>query len=365
MITGRTQSKVKRGKLVAQLLAGAWRCPTPSPVTLPEELAEVATLLMRSGAGSLAWWRVRQSGVEDFSVARELQETYRFYLLQAALHERRLKQVVSLLRSHGVEPLLVKGWATARHYPEPGLRQYCDLDLCVLPDQFSAARAALENLDGQGCNVDLHVGFDKFYDRESEDVFARSHLVSLDDVEVRVLCAEDDLRFLCVHMLRHGAVRPLWLCDIAVLLERRAGDFDWDLCLGRSGQQADWVACAIGLAHQLLGAEVAGTPVSRRAGKLPTWLVPAVLKEWGTPFQPLGQVAIYLRRPLSKLRRLPTALSHHWPNPIEATVTLRGPFNEIPRLPFQIGHVFSRTASLMSYSALMSYRSRLSGASSS
>jgi hypothetical protein len=305
-------------------------------------------LLLKSGAGGLAWRKIRHSALRDSPVAQQLEQAYRFYSLEAALRERSLKQVIPLLRSYGVEPLLVKGWATARHYTEPGLRQYCDLDLCVLPDHFTAARAALESMKGEAGSVDLHLGFDKFYDRQTEDIFARSRLASLDDVQVRVLCAEDDLRFLCLHLLRHGAVRPLWLCDIAVLLETQAADFDWDLCLGRSSQQADWVACAVGLAHQLLGADVEATPIARRAGKLPRWLLPAVLKEWGTPFQSLGQVAIYLRRPANVLSGLIKELTHHWPNPIEATVTLKGPFNELPRLPFQVGHVFSRAAALMS-----------------
>ena len=158
---------------------------------------------------------------------------------------------------------------------------------------------------------------------------------------------EDHLHFLCLHLLRHGAVRPLWLCDIAVLLERRAPTFDWSRCLSGSRRAADWVACAIGLAHQLVGAEVEGTPVADRARHLPGWMVPTVLREWGAAYRSLGQVEVYLRHPLRLWRGLPKELPQHWPNAIEATMTLRGPFNELPRLPFQVGHVFSRSASLL------------------
>ena len=347
MIKKRAQSISSRGRLVAQLLAGAWRDSPPLPINSAEELAEIAALLMSSGAGGLAWHRIRNSGLRGSSIAEQLEQAYRFHFLQAALHERSLKQIIPILRSYGVEPVLVKGWAIARHYAESGLRQYCDIDLCVLPNHFAAATAALKSLEDKVDSVDLHLGFDKFYDWQAEDIFARSQLVRLDDVEVRVLSAEDDMRFLCLHLLRHGAVRPLWLCDIAVLLETRSNDFDWDLCLGQSPQQADWVACTLGLAHQLLGVDIEGTPVASRAKKLPRWLVPAVLKEWGTPFHSLGQIAIYLRHPASMFSGLLRELPRHWPNPIEATVTLKGPFNELPRLPFQVGHVFSRTAALI------------------
>ncbi len=254
-----------------------------------------------------------------------------------------MKRALPLLGSLGVEPVLVKGWAIARHYPEAGLRPYTDLDLCVLPDQYANACAALKDPVIQSCNIDLHLGFGKFYDLQSGEIFERSQLVKLDDLEVRVLSAEDHLRLLCMHLLRHGAVRPIWLYDIAVLLEARTGDFDWDRCLGRSRQQADWIACALGLAHQLLGADVEGTPIERRAKKLPRWLAPTVLKEWGTPLHSLGQVAVHLKHPVRVIKELP----RHWPNPIEATMTLKGPFNELPRLPFQVGHVFSRAAAML------------------
>jgi len=341
------RGRVERGRLVAELLAKSWR-PSPSlPAISAQELDAIATTLMRSGAGALAWWRVHDSDLRVTASAEQLHQAYRLQSLQAVLHERSLKQVIPLLRSSGVEPLLVKGWAVARYYSETGLRPYTDLDLCVLPDQYAAARATLEGSENRVFNVDLHVGFDKFYDLRADDIFERSQLVKLDDLEVRVLSAEDNLRFLCMHLLRHGAVRPIWLYDIAVLLENRTDDFDWDRCLGRSRQQADWVGCALGLAHQLLGAEVEGTPVARRAKKLPTWFVPTALKEWGTPLNPLSQVAVYLKHPARLLKGELKELPRHWPNPIEATVTLKGSFNELPRLPFQVGHLFSRAAALL------------------
>ncbi|MFL6216323.1 MAG: nucleotidyltransferase family protein [Blastocatellia bacterium] len=342
-----TQSRRSRGRRVAQLLAGAWQQAAPSAPISAEEIAELAPLLLSMGAAGLAWRRIRETNLSRSPASAQLQQAYRFHSLEASVHAHRLKQVIARLRSFGVEPVLVKGWAIARLYPELGLRPFSDLDLCVLPDQYRAAQAALANPESRACNVDLHQGFGKFCDRQAEDIFARSQLVLLDDVEVRVLREEDHLHFLCLHLLRHGAVRPLWLCDIAVLLEQRAPGFDWARCLSGSRRAADWVACAIGLAHQLVGAEVEGTPVADRTRRLPGWLVPTVLREWGTPYRSPGQVEVYLRHPLRLWRGLPKELPHHWPNAIEATMTLKGPFNEMPRLPFQVGHVLSRSASLL------------------
>lgn len=344
-MTGSKQSRTSIGKLVARILADSWRSSTPS--ISADELEGIAHLLLQMGAGGLAWRAVRASGMRDSQVAGLFQAAYRMQALQAALHERNIKRVFPALRDAGVEPILVKGWAIARLYPEPVMRPYCDLDLCVMPDDYSRAEAALKRPEHPGCVVDLHGGFGKFYDRRTDDVFARSRLVKLGDLDVRVLGAEDDLRFLCMHMLRHGAMLPLWLCDIAISLHQRSDEFDWDRCLSSSRREADWVACAIGLAHQLLGVSIEGTPVARRARNLPGWLSSAVLEQWGASPHSRVQIAPLLNDPARIATELIRELPHHWPNPIEATVALGASFSRAPRLPFQIGHVVSRAAALL------------------
>jgi hypothetical protein len=51
----------------------------------------------------------------------------------------------------------------------------------------------------------------------------------------------------------------------------------------------------------------------------------------------------YLRNPDGLLRDI----LNRWPNPIEATVYTGGPFNNLPRWPFQIGECVSRTAKFL------------------
>jgi hypothetical protein len=190
--------------------------------------------------------------------------------------------------------------------------------------------------------VDLHRGSAELDDRSFAEIFSRSQLVKRGEIEVQIFGPEDHLRLLCVHMLRHGAWRPLWLCDIAVALESRPADFDWGYFLSGEPRRSDWVACAIGLAHQLLGAKVEGTPVEQRSRRLPRWLVPAILKQWGTRRLPDGMLAPmvnHLRDPRGVLE----ALRLRWPNSIEATIRVGGRFNEVPRLPFQIRECLVRT----------------------
>jgi hypothetical protein len=340
-----------RGLCVAQALAGAWRCePVPLGLSLAV-LAEMTPLLLAAGAGGLGWWRVRHGELQASPAALPLRQAYRLHTLQAALHERELVAAVTLLRSAGVEPMLGKGWAAARLYPEPGLRPYGDIDLCVRPEQYAAATAALGGPGAPECPVDLHRGFPWLDDRRLEDLYARSRLVRLGEVEVRILGPEDHLRLLCLHMLGHGAVRPLWLCDIGAALESRPADFDWDRCLGGDRRRSDWVACALGLAHQLLGVRLDGNPLAGRAHRLPRWLVPTVLRQRGVSFRPRDLMGSYLRRTsfaaLGGASGALAELRHHWPNGIEATVGVRGPFNEWPRLPFQLGACVVRTAQFL------------------
>ncbi|MEP6922685.1 MAG: nucleotidyltransferase family protein, partial [bacterium] len=131
------------GELVATALATSWRQTPTAPDLSTAELATVAPLLLESGGGALAWCRIRNSPLNATPAAAELHQAYRLHAIQAALHEINIKQVLVLLRAAGVEPLLVKGWAIARLYPEPGTRPYGDIDLCVRPEDYSTARDVL------------------------------------------------------------------------------------------------------------------------------------------------------------------------------------------------------------------------------
>ena len=332
------------GKLVASALAGTWRAsPPPPPSSLsPAALIEITPLLLRTGAASLVWWRVRSSALRTSAAAHELRQAYRLYTLQAGPKEGEIVQAITLLRSAGVEPLLVKGWAVARLYPERGLRPYGDIDLCVRPEQYAIAVDALAAPSAETVAVDLHKGLPQLHRPSLDDVYERSQLVPLGEIDVRILGPEDHLRYMCIHMLRHGAYRARWLCDIAVVVESLPGDFDWAYLLEGDRRPADWVASTVCLAHQLLGARLDGIPTAERDRHLPRWLLSSVLKQWSKEehYMDIGSIADSFRHPA----QLAKALRLRWPNPIQATVHVGGSFNELPRLPFQLWECVRRTA---------------------
>lgn len=243
----------------------------------PETLAPVVPLLRELGAGGVAWWPLRCAGAAN---ARVLHPDYRQLVIESFDRDGLVRTAVRRLRAAEVEPIIVKGWAAARHYALPCLRPYGDLDLCLAPDQLDAALAALGDEFPPGA-VDLHRGVPDLNGRRWDDVCRRSRLVALGDEAVRVLGPEDHLRLVCTHLARHAFFRPLWLCDAAAALEARPADFDWDWCLHGNGADTRWLVAALGLAERLLGARLGDFPQAARARALSRWLVGPVLWRWG------------------------------------------------------------------------------------
>lgn len=339
-----------KGALVARILAGAWRNNGSGHALSESQLDVVTPLLCGSGGAGLGWWNIRKTLLSDTSSGTVLQQAYRLQALQASIHEQKIKKVFSLLRQAGIEPILVKGWAAARTYPNTAVRAYGDIDLLVRAEDFQRATNVLTSEEASDCWVDLHKTFSELAGRRTLDLFARSRLVDLDGAEIRVLSNEDHLALLAIHLLKHGAWRPLWLCDIAVSVESIPEKFAWDVALGAKSKQARWILCVIGLAHQLLEANLDRVPRSVVAGQLPGWLVANVLKQWERPY-PIEQSPMRHPRPMQTYLRQPLglfdALRSRWPDPIGATISVNGGFNELPRLPYQLGNCVMRATQLV------------------
>lgn len=339
---------IPRGALLARSLRGSWR-PESAPQELTTaELAEIAPLMMAAGTGGLGWWQIRRSPLSATAAGCALQQVFRAQALQGALQRQQIALVLTRLRQAGVEPLLAKGWAVTRHYAAAGLRPPGDIDLCVPPGQYRKAVRALGKIQNLATPVDLHcglehTGFSLMDDRALEELYARAELVPLDGMAVRVPSPEDHLRLICLHMLGHGARRPLWLCDVAAALEARPTGFDWELCLGGDRRRTEWVRAALLLAHRLLGARIDGTPLEQAPDAIPSWFSATVVHAWSTAYR--------YPRPMTAWRRKPRAalaeIRHRWPNGIEGMVAARGGLNGWPRWPYQLNALARRSAQFL------------------
>jgi hypothetical protein len=337
------------GTVIARVLAGAWRAAPPPELDISAaELAAVTSLLHRSGSGALVWWRLRETRLARDAAAAGFPHAYLVHASEANIHALKIAEAFRRLKAAGVEALLVKGWAIARHYPEVGLRHYTDLDLIVPPGHSAAARMALGAPPPLDHPVDLHDGPAHLDTLSFDTLVARAGTLTLHGETVRVPAAEDHLRILALHALRHAIFRPIWLMDLAVLVETRAAGFDWVRCLGSDPRRADWVICAVALSHRLLGAYVDDTPAAGRIGTLPPWLIRAVLRGWthGQGRSHREPAARALAARIGHPRQLWAEARSRWDRPIEATMEVGGPFNGLPRWPFQVAAVARRVSEL-------------------
>ncbi len=121
---------------------------------------------------------------------------------------------------------------------------------------------------------------------------------------IRVLCAEDDLRLVCMHYPVSGGWRSLSLCDVALVLETRPVPLDWALVLP-DARRTEWLRLAATMAADPLGADLRATPLDGAQRAAPPRVRRHVLREFArtpadrptTPFAPttgpanvLGQV---------------------------------------------------------------------------
>jgi hypothetical protein len=328
---------------LASTLRHAWRSPG-EPVDLPSvDLRAWADRLIAGGVGALAWWRVRETALGESPEAAALQEAFRFHAVSAARNERDLRHLLGHFNDAGIEPILFKGWTLARLHPHKALRPFGDFDLLVPREQTDRARAVLQELGPDlrdRADVDTAETLARYLpDRTEAELFGRARADSVDGARFQVLSWEDHLRLVTLHQLHHGGWRPLWLCDVAVLLEAAPPDFSWERCLEGEPRLSEGVLATVALAAELLGASLPpGTPQCAAPG----WLRRAVLQGWAHGYESMP-ASLYELRALGWRGAL-HALRARWPDPVSATVHLRAPFRTVPRPAVQMVECLRRAA---------------------
>jgi Uncharacterised nucleotidyltransferase len=352
---------VPNARLLASFLNGSWRRECPPLSLTPAEVARAAPLLIGSGAAALGWRRIKDTpALKGCAEAQELCQSGQILALEDARLDGALEFVATRLNEAGIVPMIAKGWAVAHFYSSRYLRAYGDFDLCAPAGRYELARATLLRLtptrspesdmddifvdcgpDLGVCTIDLHKNFDATaYMPPVETLHARSTPAKAGSADIRLLAFEDHLRFVIMHLLKHGAWRPSGLCDVAAMVEAVPPDFDWDLCLGDDKVAAGWIGATIMLAHRLLGCRLDTTPPAVRADP-PAWFERAVLREWEAPY-----AGRFRSVTASALAKNPGEFLHwlrvRWPTPVAALIEARSPVNTPHCLPDQVVS-FART----------------------
>lgn len=341
------------GAEVAEILAGTWRQPSFSMPTLSgETLHRHAPLLASSGAAALTWFRIRHHKSQfSHSVVNLYREAYIGSTARAAAHEDELERVLLAFQATGIRSILLKGWSVGRLYPESGLRPSGDIDLWIDLAQQAPANEVLNRVASGRHSVDLdHDQFRRFENRSFDDFYASCDTVQLGSTPIKVLRREDQVRILCLHFLKHGGWRPIWLCDIAIVLEcPSSAAFNWELCLGRDSRRSRWIGCTIALARDLLGTRIPQGAPRCVTSSPPGWFTRTILREWSNPSAPNAASFSLLLPELSLYPwKLKSAMHGRWRNPIQATVDCNGAFDALPRWPYQLRDSVSRARRLLS-----------------
>lgn len=306
-------------------------------------LLKVDTTLSRQlilgGVGGIAWNNLKRRQIDSKGgPQKELESIYRSLAIQETQDQIEIIKIGRRLWSAGISPLSFKGRVLSNYYTPTHIRPTGDLDIIVPESQFDAAIECLTNEsvthelelndkdhvfsvkcsgEGHHLRVDLHKDLSRFGFESTEEVFNSSVQASqLDPLVFRMPGLEHHIRIVTIHFLRHGGWRPLWLCDIAALMEVIDSGFDWNLCLGYDPVYAEWVVLAMKLAEQILGARTLEYPDKYQGVVVPDWMVDSLNKEWCRP------EANRFRRPrfsdVSGLGNQLKEIGLRWPNPFVA-----------------------------------------------
>lgn len=259
-------------------------------------------------------------------------------LLSLKVNEKRLNDVWTKFTEGGFSPILIKGWATAVFYPNPAERLYVDFDLVFDPVEFEPAQEFAKNSE-MGFSIDYHEGARHLDSLSFAELFDRSVLKKCGEGEIRVPCDEDHLRIICVHWLNDGGTEKEKLWDIYHAVENRRSDFDWSKCLDVVDEQRRfWVICAIAIAHRYLGLAAEDLPFKDEFKNVPRWVYKALEKEWASGIR-LMPLHYYVNDKKALWKQIKKRIP---PNPIQATIDLRGKFNNTPRIFYQVGDILIR-----------------------
>ena len=253
------------GRLIARAHYQAWRLDAPPFDLTPEELAAILPNLIKSGSAGIVWHRVKPVRERYGAMAYALEAATEAQIAHNQKVEEAVVECVSRLRAYGIEPVLVKGLALAKLYPEGIVRPAGDIDLVVRQEEFAAAHAILHDSSRYPIPIaiDLH-SYDSWRDKPSQTL-DQATSIPLMSTQATTLAAHSHLTTLIKHFFRHGATRPSRLVDIALLAEL-ADNHKVAMYLITSDSRAiaNWYCLGMQLAYELIGLPSEGQSTTRR-----------------------------------------------------------------------------------------------------
>ena len=266
-------------------------------------------------------------------------DEYRWNRLALRRFEHQITKAFEALRRNRIEPILIKGWAAARFYPEDRPRSFSDIDLAVSAENYELAFELSHSNELGNLNIDIHRELRSLDRVDWTTLFERSKLLPLDNTTVRILSPEDHLRVLCTHWLTDGGQYRERLWDIYYAIQNRPENFDWNLCLGSvSPTRRRWIVTVIAITRKHLGLEIKDLPFFHETEHIEDWIEKCLEKEWRSNVR-LRSLHTCINDPKLLIKQIRKRLP---PNPIQATIEAEGELDGGTRLPYQLKSVFRR-----------------------
>jgi hypothetical protein len=221
---------------------------------------------LRHGMEPLLYWHLkavdpeaRQSIPAD--VWHEIEQSFFYNIGKNLFLTRELLKILTALAQQGIDAVPYKGPLVAgAFYPNPALRQYCDLDIFVSRQDVLRARDVLRSLEfapefqwtpaqekahlhyedeyvfhraADDTTVELHWEFNARRSGlmlDAERLWKQREAVVLNGTSVDTFAAQNLLLVLCVHGYKHFWERLSWIGDIAQIIKTRP-DIAWDAVL--------------------------------------------------------------------------------------------------------------------------------------
>lgn len=243
----------------------------PAPC-LQEILAspELFPYLEMNGVAGVLFYHLQKAGLQQLAppdVYEALHDLFHFQIRRNMACAAAAKIVFRLLHTAGIPFLVLKGIALAEHvYPHFAMRTTSDLDILIHKDdllradlaltqagyqaQDSTPKQALLNPPGYLASLEYHkpgiafayvhlhwhlvntstpaIAFINKVDMER--IWEKSVVAKVAATEVRLLCPEHLIIYLCEHALRvgHSFDRLIFVCDILCAVKTYEARLDWN-----------------------------------------------------------------------------------------------------------------------------------------
>jgi hypothetical protein len=213
---------------------------------------------VKEGMAGLLYRNLMKAGIIESLNPQQKQTLESLYYQTVQFNLKRIydmRKILEQLNERQIHVVLLKGMALLHQlYDDVGMRPLTDIDLWVLPHDYSALTSILSsqgyqrdplypNTFRKGATIlDLNthpLGADRIKTRafliarDQEHIYRAAQTTRIDGHKALCLNPYDQFLLLGLHLLKHSASRLIWLVDIKCLV-CGWGNSDWDALIGRA-----------------------------------------------------------------------------------------------------------------------------------